>query len=166
VEHVHQMLWKTTSSGRCRCNYNCCSFLLALLWWWLIAIVDGVKCSKFSCCVGVIGIGRNQQKNSRIISMGTIKFASTSWISLMKLTCNNFVALLVLLIILTSSNNNNISALIVTIGITTPPPLVVFHFFLLLLLLQFHLLTKLQLDFVKPLLYLHTIFTLHLFKRC
>lgn len=76
----------------------------------------------------IIEIGRNQQKNSRFISMGTIKSASASWRSLMKLTCNNFVALLVLLIIL-ASNNNNTSALIVTVGVTTPPPLAVFHFF-------------------------------------
>jgi hypothetical protein len=72
--------------------------------------------------VEVIGIGRNQQQNSRFISMGTIKFASTSWRSLIRLTCNNCMALLLLLTILASNDNNiNTSVQLTTIigGTTT-----------------------------------------------
>jgi len=70
----------------------------------------------FSCCVGVIGIGRNRQQNFKFINMWTIKSTSTNWRSFMRLTCNNFMALLVLLTILANNNNNNTSALIVAIG--------------------------------------------------
>jgi hypothetical protein len=93
--------------------------------------------------------------------METIKSTSTSWKSLMRLTYNNFMALLVVLTIL-ASNNNNTNAPITVVG-TTPPSLALFQFFLLLLLLQLHLLAKVQLDSVRPLLCPHTILTFHLF---